>query len=291
MANPPADDPALKGIVDTHVHFWDTKELSYPWLTDTPERGSYTPDDYCRVTDGRVSRVVVVEAGADAGSSLAEVRWIDSLAEAHPFISGVVAACDLTAISLSDTLLGALVGHARVVGVRHSLQDDPVNRWRIEELSLGIGAVTAHGLTVDVCVRHGQLDALAGLLEQTPDATVALDHLGKPPVDAGISSDAGQRWCANMKRLAQLPRLAVKLSGLAGASTAAPLFSAHADAFVDFAVQEFGAERSMIGSDWPVSANSGARVSVLPWASRIQRVVGPGWHQISSATAISFYGL
>ena len=46
-------------------------------------------------------------------------------------------------------------------------------------------------LTFDACVRHPQLGALEACCARFPDLRVVLDHLGKPPVDEGIASEAG----------------------------------------------------------------------------------------------------
>ena len=112
------------------------------------------------------------------------------------------------------------------------------------------------GLTIDVCARHHQLPelhrALITLFERAPQARVVLDHLGKPDIAAadGDLNQAG--WAANLKRLAALPNVFAKMSGL----TAQDDWSARRDdvvrRYLDHALVCFEPDRLMFGGDWPV---------------------------------------
>ena len=114
------------------------------------------------------------------------------------------------------------------------------------------------------------------LLRTVPDLRVVLDHLGKPPVDEGIASDAGARWRDGIRSLAALPGLHVKLSGLPAESADAAAYDAHVDDFIRFGLEAFGPERSMLGSDWPVSALLGAgEPTPRSGSTRVRAADGP----------------
>ena len=119
----------------------------------------------------------------------------------------------------------------------------------------GLRILADHDGTFDACIRHTQLPALIGLLDAVPDLTVVLDHLGKPPVDTGSTVPPGRKWSEQIGILAARPRTYVKLSGLTPESSDAAAFGANVDAFVDRALEAFGTQRAMIGSDWPVSCS------------------------------------
>jgi L-fuconolactonase len=276
-------------LLDTHVHVWDPARLDYPWLAGLPHlRTGFLPDRIAALED---ARMVFVEADCAPGQAIDEARWVDRLE--WPELAGIVAAADLRADEL-DRHLDDLSGIGRFVGVRHLLQGEDVVRFADPALRRGLELVAARGLTFDGCVRHEQLPALAGLLESVPDARVVLDHLGKPPVDAGLDSATGEAWAASIERLARLPHLHVKLSGLAAEAGSRAAFDAHADAFVAHAVAVFGPERAMLGSDWPVSAELGAAEQPRDWTGRVRDAAGvddAGWAQIASETGSRFYGL
>ena len=277
-----AIDPGT--LVDAHVHVWDPSQLDYAWLADTDLNHPMLPADTDRV-DGVATQMIFVQASD--GDALDETRWVDALP--WPELIAIVANADLTddpdAVAAH---LAELAGIARVVGVRHLLQDTPVAEFgRIAE---GLGVLARHGGTFDACIRHEQLPALIDLLADEPDVTVVLDHLAKPPVDAGISSPAGQQWAEQISLLAERPRTFVKVSGLAPESADAALFDANADAFIAHAVEVFGPDRTMIGSDWPVSAHFGVGGTFAAWAARVRRVVGEtAWPLVSSVAARSAY--
>jgi len=268
-------------VLDTHVHVWDAGVLDYPWLRGTPLPAVRLPahlghDD-----------AIFVEADARADLALAEVRWVAGLD--WPGLRGIVAAADLRGPTLGADL-DALTATGPVVGVRDLLQDEPVAQWRPRERADGLRELARRGLTFDACVRHPQLDALADLLEAAPETRVVLDHLGKPPLDAGLHSAAGQTWQRALRRIAALPRTGVKLSGLPAETDDRALFDAHADAFLEAALEAFGPERAMFGSDWPVSAMRGVAESAGTWAARVRRVAGDGWDAVSRRTGAAFYG-
>lgn len=295
-----AADLALGGLVDAHVHVWNPALLRYPWLDGVPVLNrAFSPAEIDRA-DGATSRHVFVQAGCRADQALDEVHWVLGMADAWPELAAIVADADLRAGSALPSHLDALValnarGGVRIAGVRHLLQDEPDDLLTDQDagaaLVQGLRAVSERGLTFDVCVRHHQLHTVVELLEQVPELPVVLDHLGKPPVDAGIESSGGRTWADAITRLARLPLATVKLSGLAAEASGTAALDAHADGFLVHVLLAFGPERCMIGSDWPVSAHMGAGGTFASWRSRVRGVTAEGMASIEHGTATRFYGL
>lgn len=271
-------------LVDSHVHVWDPNRLDYAWLSGTGLDHAMLPPDVDRVATVPTEMIFVQ---ASDGDPLAEARWVDQLI--WPELIAIVAGADLTREPEDvQAHLAALAEIPRVVGVRHLLQDTAVTHF--SALSAGLRVLEDHGGTFDACIRHTQLPALIDLLEAVPDLTVVLDHLGKPPVDDGIYSPDGRRWSEQIGILAARPRTFVKLSGLAPESSNAAAFRANVDAFIDRGLEAFGAQRAMIGSDWPVSAHFGVGGTLPGWAARVERLAGTAdWPAVSSTTARSAY--
>jgi L-fuconolactonase len=115
------------------------------------------------------------------------------------------------------------------------------------------GAAGPTPLVFDLVVRHDQLAACARLAAALPEVPFVLDHLGKPSLTGAASAGpelAG--WKRGILDLAARPNVTAKLSGL--------VTEARWDAWqpddlrpaVDHALDAFGPDRLMFGSDWPV---------------------------------------
>lgn len=280
------------GVIDAHVHVWDTQRFDYPWLAAIPAlNAAMLPRDVDRA-GGRVTGMVFVQADCTPESSLDEARWVSG-AE-WPELVGIVAAANLHDEAGLPRHLDALTEIPGVVGIRHLLQGEPDSAFESAALRNSLGLLSSRGLSFDACVRHDQLPRLVSLLNGLPELRVVLDHLGKPPIDAGIDSDAGRAWAEAIDRLAALDSVTVKVSGLTGETQDATALDRNAGAFIRHAVESFGADRAMIGSDWPVSAMLGTGGTLETWIARVHDATGASATErtaIESTSAQSFYGL
>jgi len=279
-------------VLDTHVHVWDPTRLDYPWLTGSAALNhSFLPPAIDRA-QGQTERMVFVEASCT--TPLRELSWVTSWGDTWPELTGVVANIDLQDASARAKLLDTYAAHQRVVGVRHNIQSHPDEVFIDPLFRQGLRDIAHSGLTFDACVNRNQLPLLTALLAEIPDLRVVVDHLGKPNVDEGITSESGRAWAKEITRLSALPNVFIKVSGLAGEASTPQLLRARADAFIAHAVAAFGTTRSMIGSDWPVSALSGAGGTFADWISQVQRATGSTdaeWEELSYRTGAVFYRL
>ena len=231
-------------VIDAHHHFWDPTRAQYPWLTDERAaiRRRFAPEDLRPVLQANgVDRTIVVEAR----SSLEETRELLALAEATDFLAGVIGWVDLAAGDVAATLaeLRAAPGGARLVGVRHVVRAEPDARWLVRpEVLRGLDALAGAGLAYDLLVTARELPAALDAARRVPALSFVVEHLGGPAIRAG----ADVPWAAGMARLAELPNVTCKVSGLAVAPAEglAP--------FVERVAGWFGEDRLLFGSDWPV---------------------------------------
>src|SRR5699024_8656819 len=82
---------------------------------------------------------------------------------------------------------------------------------------------------------------------------LVVDHLAKPAI-TGDAADFS-RWQRSMAELAAMPHVAVKASGLATEAQTAPGAAPDLDGIrrhLDAALELFGEDRLVFGSDWPV---------------------------------------
>lgn len=274
------------GVIDSHAHVWDPAALPIDWVAGTPYEGRHPPsqlDD----AGGAVDAWVFVEADVRAAPE-AEVAWVESLD--WPGLIGIVARADLAADGLAASL-DRLARHPRVSGVRHLLQSESLDDARVAALAPGLRAAARAGLAFDACATWDQLLATESLLREAPGLTWVLDHLGKPPVDEGLHSPAGAQWHEGIRRLSRLDGGTVKLSGLRAEASGQRAFDAHARDFLLAAVEAFGAERCLYGSDWPVSTGPDIGYDASSWLALVRDCAGDGWDEASSAAARRVYRL
>lgn len=279
-----ADHNDAARLIDSHVHIWDPTVLEYSWLEGELDR-PYLPAEY-RAGASATTGVIFVEAGPS--SRTGEVAWAESLG--WPELLGVVAHAPLEKGSGVATELASLREAGRTVGIRRMLQDEPLSFFDDPGLVEGLRALADAGLPFDACIRHHQLAALTALLAKVPELPVVLDHLAKPPVATG---DDGT-WERNLRALAALPQVSVKLSGMPPELRDDQELLSSTRPWLEVALDAFGADRAMVGSDWPVSAMSPRRLGPGQWLSMVlDELVASSAEreQLSWRTASRFYGV
>ena len=90
------------------------------------------------------------------------------------------------------------------------------------------------------------------LVEKCPEVQFVLDHCGVPD----IKGKAFDPWRANLQRLAGLPNVVCKISGLP-AYAGDNWRTEDLQPWVDHAVGCFGWDRVLWGGDWPVCTLTG----------------------------------
>ena len=126
------------------------------------------------------------------------------------------------------------------------------------------------------------------LAASLPGLTIVIDHLGKPPLGTGEMGD----WAALLAAAAAQPNVAAKISGL-NTMLASPDWGARdlRDA-VAVAVEHFGADRLVCGSDWPVALLNGSYEKVWRETVRVVEDVAPADAELLlSGTALRLYDL
>jgi L-fuconolactonase len=236
--------------VDAHHHFWDPARARYPWMTPemAPIARAFGPDDLAPLlAPAGIGRTIVVQARA----SVDETRELLAVAAGSPFVAGVVGWVDLTDPAVDDVLgaLGAGAGGGRLVGVRHEVHDEPDPDWLLRaDVRHGLRAVAGAGLVYDLLVRPRELPAALRVATELPDLRFVIDHLAKPP----IRERAMEPWAGLIRPFGPLDNAWCKVSGLVTQADWRSWTVNDLDPFVRHAIEVFGPDRLMFGSDWPV---------------------------------------
>ncbi len=154
--------------------------------------------------------------------------------------------------------------------VRNSHTNPPEHLYLDAAFREGFGCLETRDLTFDAWLYHTQLTDLIDLARAFPGVTIILDHFGGP---LGIGPYAGKReqifdeWKKRIEELAQCPNVIMKLGGLAmpingwgwhkreQPPTSEALATATAP-YYHFCIEQFGAERCMFESNFPVDKAS-----------------------------------
>jgi L-fuconolactonase len=232
-------------IIDSHQHLWTA---DYAWLEGLDRiRRDYTIGDLRKVIlPAGVDRTVLVEAGRGDDEETTEFLRI---AADNPEIAAVVGWAALTDRALAGTIAEhrAGPGGEYLAGIRDQVQgqtDDYLDR---ADVRAGLATVAAAGLVNELVVRAPQLPSVARAAAALPDSTFVLDHLGKPDIEGGRYAE----WRELIAPIAARPNVVAKLSGMV---TEAGLGWTPDDLrpYVETALDLFGPDRLMFGSDWPV---------------------------------------
>lgn len=241
-------------ILDSHLHLWDPEALEYAWLAGAL-RARFAADELSASRRHEDEHgAVFVQADCAPEQFVDEVEWVSSLAEATG-VRGIVAGVRLDRGARTEQDLDAVARRPLVVGVRHLLQGEPDGFAGSGAFRAGIAALVARDMTFDACVRGAaELQDVEALAAEVPRLRMVLDHLGKPEI--GTAEEPGipaREWVDALRALAAHEQVFCKLSGLP-AEAGGQWSSAQVRRFLDVALDVFGPERLMIGSDWPVSA-------------------------------------
>jgi L-fuconolactonase len=219
-----------------------------------------------------------------------------ALAATSDLIAGVVGWADLTAPDLADRIaeLTARPGGDKLVGLRHQVQSEPDPQWLTRaDVLRGLAAVARAGLVYDLVITPGQLPAAAQAAAAVPDLLFVLDHLGKPGIaSASTQSGSTQPWERDLRRLAALPNTAGKLSGLVTEADWHRWQVADLRPYAEVALDAFGPDRLMFGSDWPVCTLAASYGEVLQAARDLTAQLGAAEREaIFAGTATRLYRL
>jgi L-fuconolactonase len=273
--------------IDAHQHYWDLTRLDYAWMPpgDSILRRNYLPEDLEPVLrDHHFEGSVVVQANV----VLEETWWLLDLAARHESIKGVVAWVDLTDPRMGVTLNECLK-HPKFKGVRHIVHDEPDDRWLLRnDVVRGLRELAALGIPYDLLLRPVHLPLIPELADRVPGLKMVIDHIAKPLIAAHVR----EPWDRDMERVAQIPGMHCKLSGMITEADHAAWRTDDLRPYVQHVLKLFGPERLMFGSDWPVCRLAGSWKKVL---AAFTQACGPvpqlEREKILGGTAVRFYGL
>ena len=278
-------------MIDTHLHVWARARSPYRWLDDAPEplRGDHLLDQgLAAVAAHGFDRAVLVQAD----ETLEETTYLLELAATDPRVIGAVCYLPLEAPTIVAEHLRRLNDDPWFVGVRNLTHDRPDPDWILgEDQRRSLAHLEAAGVPLDyVAVSPGHLRNLCALAHRHPGLTLVLDHLGTPPV--GRPTDHG-RWADQLAEAAALPNVIAKVSGIYPRDPDASVTAEQLEPILATALAAFGADRLMLGSDWPMGTVAGGTDAALSaLVAAVDSLCDPDQAEaLRQRTATRVYGL
>ena len=275
--------------IDAHHHFWRLSgPFDYRWLDApalAPIRRDFGPEQLGPLLRAAgIDGTVVVQTQHDTR----ENDWALALADANPFILGVVGWVDLKGPECERQLL-EVKDHPKFVGVRHVTQDEPDDDFIVRpEVVRGLKVLERHGVPFDLLFYVKHLRHAATLAAALPALPMVIDHLAKPCIKERRIKD----WVGPFREAAAFPNVFCKLSGMVTEADWRNWSVDDLRPYVQQALDAFGPERLMFGSDWPVCELAGTYERVRQALIDATGPISQSEHdQIFGETAVRFYGL
>ena len=271
--------------IDAHHHVWQMDRYDYAWMGPELEvlHRDYGPDDLePNLRHHRIEHTVLVQTI----SSVEETRWFLELAGAYPFIAGVVGWVDLTDPEVGQTIEELRAG-AKLVGIRHQVHDEPDARWLLRaEVLRGLEEVSNHGLAYDLLIRPAHLAVSLAVARRVPDLRLIVDHIAKP----AIAQRGWDDWADGIAALAACPNVACKLSGMVTEADWKQWTLEDFGPYIAHVLEQFGPDRVMFGSDWPVCLLAGSYDQVVEMlTSHLESLSSHERRHVFGNTAANWY--
>ena len=237
-------------------------------MAEAPKRFNtrLTMDDYlaaCSELDIETS--VFVEVNAADGSHVAEAAVVERQAQmANGRLGGIVARAPVERGRAVAEDLEALSEISHLRGIRRGVRS--LDMALDPDFIAGVKTVAEHGLIFEIGVVHWAISFGLELARRCPEVPFVFDHFGTPPIKYGVVDP----WRQQIRDFAALPNVKAKVSGMLSGVDPAKWNAEQVRPYLDHAIECFGFDRIMFGSDWPMLNDV---TSIAGWLSLVEEVV------------------
>jgi len=253
-------------IIDAHHHIWRQNDLT--WLKGPmqprifgpyePIRRDYPIAEYLADIAGTgVEASVYCQTNWPPRGELTEVEWVDAEAKkSNGVLQGMTAYCNLLSDDAPEMLAAEAKASSLVRGIRMQLHwhENPLYRFApradLMKESLfrrNLAKLQDHNWLFELQVFTSQMNDSEQLIKDFPGINFVLLHAG---MLEDLSAAGLAAWREGMQRLAQLPNLYIKLSGLG--TFIHRVDQAHIADIALPTIAMFGADRCVFGSNFPI---------------------------------------
>lgn len=273
--------------IDAHQHFWNFDPDRDSWITDEMNviRRDFFPQHLQPfLKENSFNGCVAVQAD----QSEAETDFLLRLAGENEFIKGVVGWINLQANNVEERL-SYYKQFNKLKGFRHILQGEKDRAFMLQPGFIeGIKKLRSFNYTYDILIFPDQLPYTLKFAAMFPEQKFVIDHLAKPPIkEKNITA-----WKRDIEAVAAFPNISCKISGMVTEADWINWKKKDLTPYIDVAVNSFGTNRIMFGSDWPVCLLAASYKEVVDIVSDYFSTLSTGEQEkIFGGNAINFYNL
>lgn len=233
--------------IDAHHHLWRYTPEEYGWIDEEMKdlRRDFLPAD---LTAAMATAGIDGTVAVQARQTMAETHWLLDLADKTDAIRGVVGWADIAGEEFPGCM-EEFDGRAKLKGLRHVIQGEKDEHYILrEDFNSGIRTLLGSGLVYEILIYERHLPDTIYFVDEHPEQVFVLDHVAKPLIAGGVL----EPWAARMRELGLRENVWCKLSGMVTEADWKNWTPETLKPYLDVAVEAFGPERLMAGSDWPV---------------------------------------
>jgi len=233
--------------IDAHHHLWRYNPAEYEWIDEEMQalRRDFLPKD---LIEAMVTAGIDGTIAVQARQTLEETRWLLDLADDCEAIRGVVGWAPIAGEEFPGCM-EKFDGREKLKGLRHVIQSEKDEHYILrEDFNSGIRTMAGSGLVYEILIYERHLEDAIYFVDEHPDQPFVLDHIAKPLIAGGVM----EPWTSRMMELGQRQNVWCKVSGMVTEANWKAWTPETLKPYLDVAVEAFGSERLMAGSDWPV---------------------------------------
>lgn len=274
-------------IIDTHQHLWDLVDFQPPWLrgADAKIAAKHSISDFEAETAGlNVTKAVYMEVDVAPEDQNKEADYVLSLIKTgkSPTVAAVISGRPNSSHFASYTHRHR--DNSLIKGVRQVLHAESAQRGLClqPQFVKSMHMLGEMNKSFDLCMRPTELSDGAVLAEKCPDTRFIVDHCGNADPYAWFKAEkqakaplhSVEQWQRDMAKLAELPNVICKISGIVARAPQGWSSEMLAPA-INFCLDQFGPNRVVFGGDWPV-CKLGA--SYAQWVRGLKEIVSQRPH-------------
>ncbi|MCO8120902.1 amidohydrolase family protein [Stieleria sp. TO1_6] len=243
-------------VIDTHTHFYDpTRPQGVPWPSEKTSSlyRKVMPTDFLAVASPMGVRETVV---VEASEWVEDNQWVLDLAETNPSIVGFVGNLNPSDPKFKSHLI-RFSKNPLFRGIRWRDNRVPLD-GDLDPLIVAAKQLADHDLELDLNVPYTKLPLMHRLAQAVPDLRIVINHAGRPGDPKAIPPN----WKNNVAQIAKRPNVSMKVSGLIEQAKRefgkSPTATEYYLPVLDYLWDQFGEDRLIYGSNWPVSQRGGS---------------------------------
>ena len=272
-------------ILDTHHHLWNLSLRKYDWINDLPKEEANAINKNFLINDlnivannNNLDGTICVQAH----QSEDEAFWLLEIAKNSELIKGVVCWVDLKSPSLESSLDNYLLNE-KFVGIRHVWHDEKEEDWIMDpKVISGLKILSDREINFDFLVRPNHLKYIFEVYEKVPSLKGVIDHIAKP----FIKNNIFEPWAAEISELSKIDNLYCKISGIVEEMDDTQELSI-INNYTNHIIDNFGFNKIMYGSNWPVCLTKKSYSEVLEIAKDV--IPSPAYENFFYNNGEKFY--